>query len=459
MPFAPPSARSCRAPIHFARPAAPRLFTGLVLAVLMLFGAEATVQAQDLPPQRQIRTFIPPEQLVNFLPDTPFNQFLESINPIFLDVTNKRVIDPESRSFPINVSIVGMQFFDALELVLEVHGLTYRETDQYFIIEDVPIEVEPGADTPARQAQRGGADDILATARTREIRIEAVMFEINRTKSREQGVDWGALFGQQQQQQSSSGQRPEIEIRIDDIFNDLFGDRVIVDGTADGVFLNRLVRFLESNGFGRTIASPSVTVQSGEQGRIQIGSDIPVIQRDFAGNTLTQFVSTGVIIRVVPTLIADALADTAGAPLLNFMHLDVTVERSNGRPFGGSVAIDRSGATTQVLLLDGEMTVIGGLHTTDDVVDRRGIPFLKDLPWYVFGLRYLFGFNTSQQVDRELIIVLQAHLVDPLPVRAARDLPREVLDEYRNRVLETLRRFDSGEADDFRILNEFEEEQ
>ena len=55
--------------------------------------------------------------------------------------------------------------------------------------------------------------------------------------------------------------------------------------------------------------------------------------------------------------------------------------------------------------------------------------------------------------------MLQAHLVDPLPIRAARDLPREVLDEYRNRVLETLRRFDSGESEDFRILNDAEEEQ
>ncbi|WP_369407484.1 hypothetical protein [Rhodothermus marinus] len=42
--------------------------------------------------------------------------------------------------------------------------------------------------------------------------------------------------------------------------------------------------------------------------------------------------------------------------------------------------IDRNTADTQVLLLDGEQTIIGGLYSTRESISRKGIPFLKDLP-------------------------------------------------------------------------------
>ena len=43
------------------------------------------------------------------------------------------------------------------------------------------------------------------------------------------------------------------------------------------------------------------------------------------------------------------------------------------------------------MLNDGEETVLGGLYSTTKTSTRAGVPFLRDLPWYVFGLRYIFG--------------------------------------------------------------------
>ncbi|MFV1980920.1 MAG: type II and III secretion system protein, partial [Rhodothermia bacterium] len=205
---------------------------------------------------------------------------------------------------------------------------------------------------------------------------------------------------------------------------------------------NRFFRLTEQTGIGHTIASPKVTVTSGEQGRIQIGSDIPIQVRDFAGNTITQFVSTGIIINVTPTVIKSPVADTLGAPLLEFIHLDIRVERSTGRPFQGSVAIERAGADTQVLLLDGEMTVIGGLYGTDEIINRSGIPILKDLPWWVFGFRYIFGKELITESNNELLIVIKANLRDPLPFRAERPFPSGIRNAERKSVLDLLRRFD-----------------
>jgi type IV pilus assembly protein PilQ len=45
------------------------------------------------------------------------------------------------------------------------------------------------------------------------------------------------------------------------------------------------------------------------------------------------------------------------------------------------------------------------------------VPFLKDLPWYVFGLRYLFGYNLDQVDKKELVILLKAELIPTLQER------------------------------------------
>ena len=93
----------------------------LLLSIFTLcISATFTEQAYSQRPPRQIRTYVPPDQLVSFRPEMQFDQFLEFINPIFERVTGKTVIDPEARQEPIGITITSMQFFDALEFVLEV---------------------------------------------------------------------------------------------------------------------------------------------------------------------------------------------------------------------------------------------------------------------------------------------------------------------------------------------------
>jgi len=40
----------------------------------------------------------------------------------------------------------------------------------------------------------------------------------------------------------------------------------------------------------------------------------------------------------------------------------------------------------RTILYDGEERAIGGLYATVDQETREGIPFLKDLPWWFFGI-------------------------------------------------------------------------
>src|SRR5690625_6231710 len=82
----------------------------IIAALLIVSISPDPASAQTQPSQRHLRTYIPPDQLVSFLPSTPFDQFIEFVNPIFLRVTGKTIVDPDENSMPIGISIAGLHF-------------------------------------------------------------------------------------------------------------------------------------------------------------------------------------------------------------------------------------------------------------------------------------------------------------------------------------------------------------
>ena len=431
-----------------------KLLPGILLLAGLWSGWAATVHAQDGAVLRQIRTYIPPDQLVSFLPSTPFNVFVEYLNPIFGRVTGKQVIDTETHTEPIGIAISGMHFLDALELVLQYNSLQYRETPQYFLVEPARAEgIILSGDQAAGIESAVTPGTVLAPAslHTKQIRINALLFELNHTKSKDTGINWSVLLGRaggQSAQQQGGADEEENTVSFFLKTKRLIPDNdiIVAPSRIDFSDLNSLIRLAEVSGVGETIANPSLTVQSGIQGRIQIGQDVPVQTQDFAGNTRTEFFKTGIIINVTPTLITAPVADTVGAPTLDFIHLIVEVEKSSSRPTVAGPIIDRSQASTQVLLLDGEQTVIGGLFSTEQTISRTGIPVLKDLPPWFFGLRYLFGRSSESVIQKELIIVIQADVIEPLLTRAGKPFRTNLLEARREQVRKALERFNADVA-------------
>ncbi|MDD3283268.1 MAG: hypothetical protein PHY41_07335, partial [Candidatus Cloacimonetes bacterium] len=92
--------------------------------------------------------------------------------------------------------------------------------------------------------------------------------------------------------------------------------------------------------------------------------------------------------------------------------MKLSIERSSGQPSAISTVITKSTSTTELILYDKEETVIAGLFDTDETKVRSGIPILKDLPWWVFGLRYLTGYDSYEKRERELIITIRAEIMD-----------------------------------------------
>ncbi len=60
---------------------------------------------------------------------------------------------------------------------------------------------------------------------------------------------------------------------------------------------------------------------------------------------------------------------------------------------------------------------LGGLFVTEQTTTRNGIPFLKDLPWWVFGIRYLTGSDQTVDAKKELVILLKTEILPTLKER------------------------------------------
>jgi type IV pilus assembly protein PilQ len=374
-------------------------------------------------PRELRRAYVAPEEIVSMSKTMPFNQALQIFNDLSKKFLGKVIVDPESRTSPIGVDIDRMHWLDALELILRANKLWYEEYADYIKI--VPLTEVTGVTAPAAPTEEEKAK---VEFETREVMISAVFFEADASKLKQYGFSWDFFRGK--------GVNLGITMSAAEGKSGLF--TVDVSPDLDFGSLVAVFKALESQQIGEVVANPRITVRSGQEGQIQVGSDVSTTVRDFAGNAITQFISTGSIIKVKPQVIR---YDT-----IYFINLNLSIERSNAAQVAvGQIIINKSSAQTSVLLLDGEETIIGGLYVNEERTTREGVPILKDLPWWFFGLRYLFGFDVKTTVKKELIILLKAEilptLAERLKERAERISERPTLREKREELLKALENY------------------
>lgn len=385
----------------------------LVLCVFtVVFGTGLTALAQSPTEMQRIsKGYISPDEIVTISRTMPFDKALAVISEVSKKYAGKIIIDPDKRTNPIGVDITGMYWKEALELILRTNSIWYDEASDYIRILTTG---KPGT----------GMGEEVPTLRTREVNMSAVFFELNVEKLNESGINWKIFKGENVNvgaSMSTTGQ-----LTKEDIFE------ITVEPRSEKftLDLNAAIQFFEQNRTGDVIARPQVVVRSGQVGKMQIGTEFGVYQRDFAGNLTTQFFQAGTIIEVTPTVINQQGID--------FISMTIDVQRSSLTNLSPPV-LDKTEAKTKVLLLDGEETVIGGLYVTEESTTRLGIPILKDLPWWVLGLRYLFGYDRSLTTRKELVIIIKAELVPTLQDRVTTkgtndNLLQETLKEYKQDV-------------------------
>lgn len=402
--------------------------TALISIILLLGVSEITFSYQmDDPP----REYTNPEEIISFDRRTPFPDALEVLTQYAQRFENRFIIDRSNVTGPIGVSLPPMHWKDALNYIMRVQKLVVLESDDIMeiVTEQAAREKlgDPDGQAKPQAGLRDGDRPIIST-NTREIRINATFFEGSKRALREIGVDWSTITNNiptnitDYVTESGSGSLPDPEFDgqfvsvnakgAQNVSQNVFNSLINFGDVGGGIEVQALFSAFEADNLGQILATPSVKVMDGEEGRIQVGQDFSIKQRDFAGNVTDQFFSTGTILHVRPQIVE--VGDTT------LIYLDIEAERSSAQPDPVSTIINKQQANTHALMLDGESTVMAGLYRTEQAEVRRGLPILKDLPGWFFGLKYLFGYNSTDVQESELVILLQVELEESLDDRLQR---------------------------------------
>jgi len=352
--------------------------------------------------ENELKTTKNPNELVTLSANLPFNKAINLLSKVSESTTGKKIVSTVDSKQPIGIDIQNMNYMKALLIIVQMANLEYQEKEDVIVVKR------------KEENQKKRTPETYADVNEREVKISAVFFELDVAAAKQAGIDWQYLL-------SNGGYQVGAQLgQPNQAANDTTSSSFALSGSGDfniGRFFNQataVFKFFQSKNLGDIIASPNIVVRNGEQGNIQVGQDFSVNEKDFAGNTVTKFYQTGTIISVTPYVYTEQG--------INYILLNLNVQRSDFVPPSGASTtsiINKTEASTQVLMLNGEETAIGGLFINNVTNVRSGVPLLKDLPWWFFGLRYIFGSNSRTVTKKELVILIKADLVPTLKERVA----------------------------------------
>ena len=388
----------------------------LLLSLTMMILAGPVMGQTDRIPEERVN----PDAMVTLDADLDFREALSILSEFSEDHDGRQILMREEIDRPIGIDIPLMYWRRALDYVAGYNELEIMSYPDH--LELVPRDADPDADPEDPEDDRTPTiGDRIIDRDTREVEISATFFSGSSSILREIGVDWSTL--------SSDGRVEVDHFGAAQVGQDVFNLNVDASDFTNGWDIQALFSAFEANNEGEIISSPTIRVMDGEEGRIQVGEDFSIRRQDFAGNVIDEFFSAGTILEVEPLIIEQEGFEP-------FIYMTLEAERSTATPDEISTVISIQEADTDILMNSGEATVIAGLYETEEQRVRRGIPLLKDLPGWFFGLRYIFGYNSTEVSTDELVIVIEAEIVPDLETRL-QDLqtdPHEELERQLNRM-------------------------
>jgi type IV pilus assembly protein PilQ len=233
----------------------------------------------------------------------------------------------------------------------------------------------------------------------KQVMIEARIVEASSNFTRDLGVQWGTHF------RDGSADFAGINA-MDSTFGGVVSS-VLPTTTTGGAALGMSFGKLTSNvqldmklsaaatiGQVKIISTPKVVTLNNKAAKISQGQSIPY-QTTSAEGTKTEFIEAALTLEVTPHITADG-------------NVSMKIKASNNSPGTGTPPpINKKEATTELVVKNGETTVIGGIYVDNDIDSYTGVPFLMDIPL----LGWLFKSNTKSKNKTELLIFITPKII------------------------------------------------
>ncbi len=290
---------------------------------------------------------------------------------------------------------------------MEVRSMRVQYSDPKQIADILARHVSPGGSVTVLEQRKmlvveDSAEGIVKIAallreidaQPRQIMIEAKILEITLDRNENFGIDWNKVF-------SADGVN-----RI--------GTSALAPRGVGGLALNFVsanvelyLNALSAKGRVRTLATPKLLTLENQEAVTNIGDKLGYRLTTTINNVTAesiQFLDTGVILRVTPSV------DANGRILMK-----IRPEVSSGTVSGGVPSKKTTEVVTQLVAADGQSVLIAGLIKHSSTYRRTGVPLLGDVP--VLGR--LFSGTEDGGISSETIVMITPRIIaqgtDPDP--------------------------------------------
>ncbi|MGE4285677.1 MAG: type II secretion system protein GspD [Phycisphaerae bacterium] len=179
-----------------------------------------------------------------------------------------------------------------------------------------------------------------------------------------------------------------------------------VDTGAEGV-MNNIEYFLEwlkGTNEAQILSSPNVVVSLGSQGSIVTGEDLPIYSTSITNNTVNtdvKYKRTGISLDVTPQRINNKTVKLKVNPEVS------TVTRYEKYQDINTPVVSIRNIETELTVSDGQIIMLGGLYSTEELAGKVKVPVLGYLPWV--GELFTSRDNSSQV--KQLIFFMKVRIV------------------------------------------------
>jgi|FLOH01.1.fsa_nt_gi type IV pilus assembly protein PilQ len=305
--------------------------------------------------------------------------------------------------------------------------------------EDAKITVDTRTNTLILNDLRKYVDNMLETISvldvpTAQVLIEAKIVEINKNYAEELGIQWGMrgdltnIPGTANIQPSANSTSTSVTTQsasnttgsavlvptttvTQPFMVDLAQTATLAAGTLsgfdlalgslfrNGLNLNIRLEAIETEGKGRILSSPKITTADNKEARIQSGSRIPYQITSAEGNSVA-FIDAELALKVTPHITSDNKV---------YMSIDATKNSPDfSRLVVGVPTINTKETHTEVLVGNGDTTVLGGIYESSETSSKKQVPFLSQIP--LLGL--LFQSRGESDIINELLVFITPTIIE-----------------------------------------------
>lgn len=238
-----------------------------------------------------------------------------------------------------------------------------------------------------------------------QVLVQGVIAEVDAATAKQIGIEWGT-GGSNQNGQGALG------------VSGLTASPYSFSGGGLGVgFLKSgdmraLLALLSTDTNSNIVSTPSITVLNNSPADIEVGEDISQVSAEYTGGQSDQSLApppttftdkqVGLTLKVIPQITGEhsvrLVIDQQNSSIIN------DAESDSGNP---NKPTTQEKITTQVMVNDGQVLVLGGLISSQDNKVLNKVPVLGDIP--VLGR--LFQNQSTQHTKKDLMIFLRPTII------------------------------------------------